>query len=373
MKRIAEFEALRGLLALWVVVGHVIKHSGYTESGLGPLRLLAESGFAVDIFIILSGFVIFSLLDGTPMGYGAFIARRFFRLFPLYVVVLIVSAATLAGQEQWTADFPWQTPFLEGSLGIVRASRAWLTEQFAVHLTMLHGLLPDALLPHSQYAIIGQAWSISVEWQFYLLAPLLFAIVARAPYTLAGVVLAVIFLKNRYWLGEGFAVNQAGFFAVGILSYFLCKLALRITLDRRVIGIGVVTVSALLGLFVTRPVSLLMWTLILGLVLAARGAPSGFPALVSALSRTGVPQWLGRISYSIYLNHFLVLYLASSVVLALLPGISQAGHLALVMPLTMAGTLALSSLTFRWIEAPFMALGHRLTSRQAAVQPAPSC
>ena len=40
--RIHEFEALRGALALWVLVGHVFKHSGYTPDALRPLPLLAD-------------------------------------------------------------------------------------------------------------------------------------------------------------------------------------------------------------------------------------------------------------------------------------------------------------------------------------------
>ena len=48
MRRIPEFEALRGLLALWVVVGHAIKHAGFTDAQLGPLKeALHAAGVAV--------------------------------------------------------------------------------------------------------------------------------------------------------------------------------------------------------------------------------------------------------------------------------------------------------------------------------------
>ncbi|MBC8038204.1 MAG: acyltransferase family protein, partial [Rhizobiales bacterium] len=90
--RIHEFEALRGALAAWVVIGHVFKHSGYAPDALYPFPLLGDPGMPVDVFIILSGFVIFSLLDHKHEGYWPFITRRFFRLFPLFLVVLLVSA-----------------------------------------------------------------------------------------------------------------------------------------------------------------------------------------------------------------------------------------------------------------------------------------
>ncbi|MST94839.1 MAG: acyltransferase, partial [Pedosphaera sp.] len=47
-----------------------------------------RAGMAVDIFLILSGFVIFNLLDRGET-YGVFITRRFFRLFPAFLLSLV--------------------------------------------------------------------------------------------------------------------------------------------------------------------------------------------------------------------------------------------------------------------------------------------
>src|SRR5580698_7425705 len=80
MKRVHEFEALRGFLALWVVIGHCFRDTGYMPKDLGHFGLLADPGFAVDVFIALSGFVIFDLVETKHEGYGPFITRRFFRI-----------------------------------------------------------------------------------------------------------------------------------------------------------------------------------------------------------------------------------------------------------------------------------------------------
>src|SRR6185369_4221145 len=83
MKYVREFDGVRGLLALWVLLAHAIE--------LGPFSHIAghlRPQFAVDIFIILSGFVIFHLLSQGE-DYATFITRRFFRLFPVFAVCFL--------------------------------------------------------------------------------------------------------------------------------------------------------------------------------------------------------------------------------------------------------------------------------------------
>ncbi|MBC8037288.1 MAG: acyltransferase, partial [Rhizobiales bacterium] len=341
--RIHEFEALRGALAAWVVIGHVFKHSGYMPDALRPFPLLGDPGMPVDIFIILSGFVIFSLLDHKHEGYWPFITRRFFRLFPLFLVVLLVSAMLVVPALAWREAFPWKTPFLEGVIAINQASADYLAAHFMVHLTMLHGLVPDAILPFSQYGIVGQAWSISVEWQFYLVAPLLFYLLRRRPVALGLVVLGLVGLHSRYWLGEGFALNQGQFFLAGIVSYYLYR---NLAASGPQLFLGAATAIALLFWISLRPISLTIWVVALA---AAMHAKNGGKNPLSYVSSLAVPQWLGRISYSVYLWHALVIVCLSRLILIAIPGISQSQHSALLMVSTVVGTLGLSAASFRLI------------------------
>ena len=355
--RIHEFEALRGALALWVVIGHVFKHSGYAQDALRPFSLLGDPGMPVDVFIVLSGFVIFALLDHKHEGYWPFITRRFFRLFPLFLVVLLVSAMLVVPALAWREAFPWKTPFLEGVIAINKASVDYLPQQFMVHLTMLHGLVPDTLLPMSQYGIVGQAWSISVEWQFYLVAPLLFYLLRKRPIMLGLVVLGLIVLRSRYWLGEGFALNQGQFFLIGIVSFYIYR---NVTASGPQLFLGAATAVAILFWLLPRPVSLAIWMLALA---AAMHAKSGGQNPFSYVAALAVPQWLGRISYSVYLWHALAIVCLSRLILFAVPGISQSQHSALLMVSTVIGTLGLSAASFRLIEQPGMNLGRRLAKK----------
>ncbi len=374
MKRIPELEALRGLLALWVALGHVLRHTGYVDGELGPFALLGNPGLAVDVFIMLSGFVIFGLLDRQGQGYAPFIVARFFRLFPLYLVLLAVSAVSQPFQAANIAAMPWRSVHIESDIAIHAAAIGFLPEQLAAHLTMLHGLLPERVLPFSDYALLGQAWSISVEWQFYLVAPLLFAFAFKRPLTLAAILLAIAAARGRGWLGEGFAINQAGYFLIGTLSNFLWRRLRGVSdLDRRRIWLAAAAAVAVIYCLLPRAVSSIVWALTLAVATEAACTPGGAATLPARLLRSAPLQWLGRISYSLYLTHMLVFYSLSGLLLALAPHLLQSGRavfLAVVMPLTIALALALSTATHRLIEQPGIDLGHRaaraLRERQGA-------
>lgn len=359
MKRITEFEALRGFLALWVVIGHVLKKSAYTPDDLGGFALLAHPGYAVDVFIALSGFVIFNLLDQQRPAYATFITQRFFRLYPLYLVVLAASVATATTKLHWLEALPWSSPYVTQSIAVASSSADRLADHTIAHLTMLHGLVPDFLLPFSEYALVGQAWSISVEWQFYLVAPLLLVLSRRSPLALAGVVLAIIAVRSRYWLGEGFAVNQSGFFIVGIASYYIFSRLPTQLVDIKRVWLSVVLAIAVVAFFLPHPASMALWFIFLGSSLATKFQS---PNLLSRICGLPLLQWLGRISYSIYLVHMLVLEASSSLIFQADPAISKFQHVALAMPLTLAGTLALSAVTYALIERPGIELGRQLST-----------
>src|ERR1051325_6417390 len=107
MKRLAEFEGLRGFLAWWVVLTHILAYSGISASRFTLLKDLWNGAIPVNVFIILSGFVIFYLLSGLQEGYGAFIIRRFFRIYPVFVVCLGLALVLNVGRQAAFAQLPW--------------------------------------------------------------------------------------------------------------------------------------------------------------------------------------------------------------------------------------------------------------------------
>lgn len=358
---IAEFEGLRGILALWVVFGHWA--TSITLS-LRPLRQNLWDVQAVDVFIILSGFVITLLLHRAPTDYRRYITRRWFRIAPVYLTVLIVAAWLLPV----TGAILEQAPVGEMSAvrqGINTETQANFWSDFLWHLTMLHGLVPLAERQYAAYAFVGQAWSIALEWQFYLLAPLFLALVRRVREPLA--LLALLALSGGLmvvgpYFSPAFLGNKLPLFALGAGSYALWHhyatrpLPFTPLLRRCLSGLLILLCLA------SRQDALLgpaLWLAVFHCLLATRAAPDALEARLTAILRSRPLQFLGGISYTLYLTHFLVL---TSGLWLLQPAADNPrlfafALLAYLLPVSLAVAWLVSSR----IERPMMALGRRLT------------
>lgn len=345
--RLPELEGLRGVLSWWVVLGHI----AYLYSDrLGDVIAANE---AVHAFIILSGFVITRLLLARREPYQAFIGRRFARLFPAYALFLILSALTLTQQIDGFSAFGGTGARSALRLALLEESQGDLARHLTVHLSMLHGMVPGWLLPHSPYALMGQGWSVSLEWQFYLAAPLLVGIVlggTRARALGIGVLAAILLLAVLPGVGSGqaFLPTMFGYFALGMG----CQLLLRQE-RRRLLG-PIVLLAMLAASLALRDLGLLAWTLVyLGILreLPAVSRP------VTALLRTRPMLWLGQSSYSAYVSHMLIIYLLLGPIAEL--GLGHAASCLAVLALATPITLLVAFFSYHLIEQPFIRLAGR--------------
>lgn len=216
---IRELDSVRALMAWWVVLAHTCEFFGIHKT---PFVNILWGVEAVNVFIILSGFVIFLLLDTTKESCDIFIFRRLARLYPVYLVVLLAALASLACTNANIALVP---SFKGFRTGIQQSTTQFLPAHIVAHLSMLHGVLPEKLLPFSSLAIVPPAWSLSLEWQFYLVAPLVFAGVRKA----SGAAIALVTVVGIHWLSTtlhmprysaaSFLPLNLGYFLLGICSY----------------------------------------------------------------------------------------------------------------------------------------------------------
>jgi peptidoglycan/LPS O-acetylase OafA/YrhL len=177
-RRLGQVPALDGLRAvavLLVVFSHTPLLTGPGFTGIGPIDRLAKGGFlGVDVFFVLSGFLITALLlreqaDNGRVGFWAFYQRRALRLLPALVLLLLAHAI-----------------YAEAT-GL---SRDHELKSIGAALVYLYNWLPlvDFDAPAQG---LGHLWSLAIEEQFYLLWPavlILFLGVRRN----ANLVLAVI-------------------------------------------------------------------------------------------------------------------------------------------------------------------------------------
>jgi peptidoglycan/LPS O-acetylase OafA/YrhL len=117
-------------------------------------------------------------------------------------------------------------------------------------------------------------------------------------------------------------------------------------------------------------VSICGWIVFLGL-LVETGQKGVAPWLVKLFDNP-VAQFLGRISYRLYLSHWIVIIVAQAIILNLWPNLSQAGHFTVLLGFTAVGTIAVSYLTYLEIEVPGIRLGRQLTTRKSRPVLAPT-
>ena len=157
LNRNQTLDVSRGFLSWIVVVVHVVWLAGYHGIIQGRAGV-----YAVDGFIILSGFVITQLLVTKNEPYGIFIFRRFMRLFRPFIVCLAIALLV--------------RPFTFGTAPseLIReaSENRYFWWHLGAHASLIHGLVPTAWLPQSQLAFLPPGWSISLEFQLYLVAPL---------------------------------------------------------------------------------------------------------------------------------------------------------------------------------------------------------
>jgi peptidoglycan/LPS O-acetylase OafA/YrhL len=367
---------LRAYLALWVLVDHVLWITGYWHDTLvGLPKLLASGSYAVDLFIIISGFVIMLALDRQRETYLPFIVRRFFRLFPVFIVLFVI-AIPLSHVDLWnlTHASHYLTPEQIASRAANLAS--WwehLQWNLPLHLTMLHGTVPGVLVKDAPGAFLVPAWSVSLEWQFYLVAPLAYAwAVSVKPYRRIGLCALCVglFLAARYVLPTveyGAALPfHVEFFFLGAGSYFFYQ---RLVAHQR--SDIAFPVACCLALFLFGlsgnawpliPVGL--WIAFLGLLLEQSSSFSS--RLVTPLLTNPLVLYLGRLSYSLYLSHILVIIVIQYALLMWVPDLSQIVHFGVLLAGTTAVTIVVSAVLYRSIEVPGIQAGRALVRRYAA-------
>ncbi|MGH7041309.1 MAG: acyltransferase family protein [Acetobacteraceae bacterium] len=303
MRRLTCLDGLRGALAAYVMVSHLAPFAALPRWIAQPL---SHGSAAVDVFFVLSGLVIVRSLDRYGWRAGPFLRARVRRIFPLFLVVLAFAVAIQPLALPFPS-MPWIGPASQArNIWSGGWPVAWAGE-LAAHLTMTHGLLPRAVLPDAWVSFLGAAWSLSTEWQFYvLLAALAAGCGQRARASLPWLFLALA-AAGLVWgwaappgwrFSRAFLGNEAQYFALGIAG--AVWLERPDTGRRHAAVLTLVLVLCALAGGVDKLAAPLVWTVCL---LAERGTgPSRrvLAPLVVALRWPGL-QWLGAVSYALYL------------------------------------------------------------------------
>lgn len=339
-------QSLRGLAAVWVVLYHLQVYLRFLGQPLLPIPGLRFGWLGVDLFFVLSAYLLGQpYIDGRSPRWTRFVSDRFLRIAPPYYASFALTALGYA----------------------VFAPAVWLPSQAWASLVFLN------VFDRLWFIAINPAfWSLAVEMQFYLLLPFLAPLFRsrRWPLALAGcVAIAVGYraLLFGMWNGDEthWTLQLETFTLPSFLGHFGLGLAIaRIRLLSQPIGSGARRLTFALGALL---VLLPTWAWIPGGdtvrfsgfsweadVLLRLLAAGGFALIVLATASGGWVaralgwrplEWLGAISYSLYLMHIPVQVLMLQVVDATQDRLGWAA-------LAFAASVLAGWLLYRLVEAP---------------------
>lgn len=290
MRRVRELDAVRGLAALCIVVYHF--RASWLPFGWG----------AVDLFFVLSGFLITSIIQkhgGSDGFLAAFYVRRGLRIWPIYYLSVFI--LVLLG--------PW----------LIRPNNLAGLPYSLVYLQNLPHYWGGPSGDFTWY--LKHTWTLAIEEQFYLIWPPLVILAGkrRLP-ALAGMAICVSLAARASGLHWWLLLSRCDGFAIGALLAWAFQDADRMRRHRRSVGRVLVSVglTSLVYLVIEhlagglpdhgpppRPaLTILALNLLSGAVVGLVASHAGQPAL--KILRGPILGYIGKISYGLYLYHMIL-------------------------------------------------------------------
>ena len=305
MGRIPALDGLRGVAIALVLAMH-----------FSADRI--PGGFVgVELFFVLSGFLITGVLLRPSNTLGHFYARRARRLLPALFIALGLA---------WLG---WR--------GAGFLSAAWPAVSYCTDIV--------AMYDHQRFGPLLVTWSLSVEEQFYFVWPFVLPLLRRDARLVMA--LAVVAAVARRILAPNYFSPLCHLDAI----FAGCALALTPKVPRARVGALLAVVGLVPVLLIAQHESLAYWTspapvlVTLGACALLCEACASGSLVARALS--GRPlRWLGERSYGIYLYHMMIH--------ALLAPLHGAVPTALLLVARFALTLLVADVSFRWIEQPIL-------------------
>ena len=348
--RYSSVDGLRGYLAFGVFIHHtaitwVFLHTGVFE--MPSTRFYAQIGLAsVALFFMITAFLFWGRLleKGRQYDWLGFAVSRVFRLYPLYLPLMLLVIVSVFYIQGWTLK--------DSPLEIAGQILAWLIFD-----------RPDInQYPQTGGLIANVTWTLSYEVFFYMALPLFgMVFLYRSDWRQTALCLVAIYaLYQVVGWEHSLKKHILMSFLGGVAAAYWVRTPRLLAWSRTPVAgvIALVVLIAVLTLFRKSFafLPLLLLTLVFSIIASGH-------TLFGALALRSI-RWMGEISYSTYLLHgFLIWLMLQRLPLALPLDTKEPLVFLLLAALSSGLLIAISSLSFLYIEKPGMAAGKRLVRR----------
>ncbi|HET9623105.1 MAG TPA: acyltransferase family protein [Kofleriaceae bacterium] len=351
---VPELDGLRGIAILLVMI-----HRMYPRPDGGTPWLVEAGWVGVDLFFVISGFLIAGILLDTrrdPDFFRNFYARRVLRIFPLFY--LLVGGMLLAFPLLHHREFLRQA-----------GSPLWYLLQL--------GNIPEALLGRDPPYWLAPVWSLAIEEQFYLTFPLVVRLTdpAKLGRRLVGVAVLALALRivttelvpDRERVQYLFTLCRLDTIAIGCLLAVLVRSPRYAAIRARITQLTLPVIGGALVVAIATQLDRTTW---FGRTFGYSVVALGFAALVllvlerrdrraTGVLRNAALRYLGKLCFGLYLLH----RPADTIVTALAHRTAISDASLLWLPVKIAVAVGLATISWRLLERPFLRLKRRFTSR----------
>jgi peptidoglycan/LPS O-acetylase OafA/YrhL len=357
--RIKKLDGLRGIFSVMVVLFHYrILNNSITPELLRSGFVVRQSEVFVDFFFVLSGFVIaynYSIIPSFKK-FIEFMKKRFVRLFPLLFYTCAVFLVLLLSVDILKSNFG----FFENS------------ESMSAGVLGIHFL--DAILFTNSTPLLGSeavmnppSWSISSEMISYGVFGVVTLVCSSFSRKVVNVLIVISSFVFLFYLDDYFTHGEFGFvrgllcFNVGFFVYNFSKRSFELPKILEILCFVIlIVIMFAINHFQETPyynfIALFSLPLFFGMFILVFLKTNG---LISKILENRFFQFLGKISFSIYLNHVLVLFIFPKMFFKVF-GIEQNVLMEyLVYVITLVLVIGYSKLTHQYIE---LKLGKKLKS-----------
>lgn len=355
--KIIELESIRGIAALLVFLHHIPNWNNYFYQ----MAIIRNSHLMVDLFFVLSGYVIYSSYGEKINSFRSLLHFQFLRLGRLYPIHLVLLTGFLIAEIlKYYANTRFGVSFGRPAFENFRDGNVIANLLMIQDLGILKGT----------WSINGPSWSIGIEFYIYLLFALICLSLQHIKLLMFSIIsvvcIATLLIINQesYDLYSNVLRGGAGFFLGCLVATFSKRLKL-INIHLPLVTQFIFFILTLLFLVIkpeSRQFDVLIYILSASLIISLiHTLDNPFKWLL----RTKIFTELGKISYSLYMCHMLIIWTVSNVLQFIIHKLQMNDTLkfSLAYVATIIITISISYFLFYMVEKPYREKSRKIASK----------